>query len=73
MHDCYVGRDKGRETRKQQVETKGYKEMGNKGGSSWAPNGTKSWVAKKGRRGGNGWAPRDARSWDIKEGLGRSR
>lgn len=28
-------RDKGGETRKQQLETEGYKEMGHKGGETW--------------------------------------
>lgn len=34
VHDCYVGRHKGGETRKQQLGTEGYKEMGHKGGET---------------------------------------
>lgn len=34
MHDCYVGRHKGGETRKQQLGTEEYKELGHKGGET---------------------------------------
>lgn len=43
MHDCYVGRHKGGETRKQQLGTEEYKELGRKGGDTREQLGTEGY------------------------------
>lgn len=54
MHDCYVGKEtrEGGETRKQQLETEGYKEMGHKGGETWRGQLGTEGYKEPGRKGG---------------------